>query len=526
MSFSSLPINQMQTVNDLSRYVIGAEINQQGESSGVVSGTALMAGISGGTWLFSNRKDLKGGFANLSKAAKEGKQIITSTKKVASGKPFSRVRNLWAGAGEYTAKSSLTSMSAQMAKSPEYAGISKFINQSMKSGKNYSEILKDAEKMKAVANLNKYNTKVATQMANGSVLRSVKNGLGITKTSKAIKSFAAKSPKFASLLKGVKGNAAFAAISFGLGVVTDVLPAFQLGTDKGFKQLGKTAVKTAAEVGGWAAGTALGAKAGAVAGTFIGGPIGAAVGGVIGAACGFLGSFLASKAADAVVGPSEVELAENEAASEITTSAMTEENGANELAQATYQRLVETAATGELSEDDLKAKKQLETLIGQEIDLDAAVQQYKSEQAAQTGTAQSQEQAPAQTGTTQEDTTSQQQAEAAQAQLAAQMQQAQSEQLASASTDNEQETAAAEEEAQGKKDKDKTKTQQYQFQTGYAYQSPLSNPFLSTSNPYSMTNPYGFASTELSNPYTASINPYSSGVQQDTATFKYNPNIN
>lgn len=69
-------------------------------------------------------------------------------------------------------------------------------------------------------------------------------------------------------------------------------------------------MKTTAEVGGWAAGTALGAKAGAAVGTCIGGPIGTAVGTVLGAACGFLGSWLASKAADKVIGPNEVEIAQ------------------------------------------------------------------------------------------------------------------------------------------------------------------------------------------------------------------------
>ena len=75
------------------------------------------------------------------------------------------------------------------------------------------------------------------------------------------------------------------------------------------------------------------------------------------------------------------------------------------------------------------------------------------------------------------------------------------------------------------------------------YQSPLTNPFLSSTNGFSMSNPYGsmsaispsFDSYNIFNPYssygmynqTGSIfsNPYQSSQQQDPTKFKYNPNI-
>ena len=59
MGFSNLSVNQYESVNRLSRYLIGASVNQQGESSGIVSGTAMMGGISAGTWAWKNRKDIR-----------------------------------------------------------------------------------------------------------------------------------------------------------------------------------------------------------------------------------------------------------------------------------------------------------------------------------------------------------------------------------------------------------------------------------------------------------------------------------
>ena len=219
-------------------------------------------------------------------------------------------------------------------------------------------------------------------MANGSKLRTIKNATGITKLSKATKELAAKSGKFRGLLKGIKGNAGFAAISLGLGLLTDVVPAFGLSTEKGFKQLGKTAVKTGCEVAGWAAGSALGAKAGAAIGSLCG-PIGTVVGGAIGLIGGFVGSFLASKAADKVVGPSEVELAEKETANQIAQQANSDSQALDELALASYEQLVARAANGELTEDDLAAKKALEELIGCEINLEEEVRAQQNAQTAQ-----------------------------------------------------------------------------------------------------------------------------------------------
>ncbi len=483
MSFVSF--DQAQTMNNLARYATGTAINRQEEPSGIVSGTLFMGGVSGATWAWKNRKNFKAGWQNLAKEAAARDKLIRSTNVVPKGKAFRKVRNLWAGAGKYVAQQEAAATSANA-------------------------------------------TAKATAKAGKGFFRKTKNALGITKVSKFLTSTAAKHPKFATLLKGVKGNAGFAIFSLGVGVLTDVIPAFQIGTKEGFKQLGKTAGKTAAEVGGWAAGTALGAKAGAAIGTCIGGPIGTAVGGLVGAACGFLGSWLASKAADKVIGPSEVEIAQKENSEKLGQAAKDDANVQNEVVGQALQNLVANyTENGELSDDDKIAKKSLEKVIGEEINLDELAQEYAA-------ASKNQSAAPQDTTVEPQDTTAptqEQQAIQMQAELQAQQQTQQptfTAQSQQPSTELENEA----EEAQGAKEKDKAKKQYTSpmFLTPTtAYSSPLNNPFLTSSNnSYSMANPYGSMSA-MSNPYENIYNNlYQSSNQQqvqntDPNKFVYNP---
>lgn len=484
MSFVSF--DQAQTMNNLARYATGTAINRQEEPSGIVSGTLFMGGVSGATWAWKNRKNFKAGWQNLAKEAAARDKLIRSTNVVPKGKAFSKVRNIWAGASKYVAQKEAAAESAKAAAS-------------------------------------------ATSQASKGFFGKTKNALGITKVSKFLTSTAAKHPKFAPLIKGIKGNAAFAIFSLGVGVVLDVIPAFQIGTKEGFKQLGKTAGKTAAEVGGWAAGTALGAKAGAAIGTCIGGPIGTAVGGLVGAACGFLGSWLASKAADKVIGPSEVEIAQQKNSENLAQAAKDDAELQNEVVGQALQNLVANyTENGELSDDDKIAKKSLEKVIGEEINLDELAQEYaatsKNESAApQDTTAPTQEQQAIQMQAQQE-AEAQQQAEA--------QQPAQQTFLAQQTTSPTTLETEETEESQGKKDKEKIKKQYTSpmFLTpSTAYSSPLNNPFLTSSNnSYSMANPYGSMSA-MSNPYENIYNNlYQASSQQqvqntDPNKFVYNP---
>lgn len=483
MSFVSF--DQAQTMNNLARYATGTAINRQEEPSGIVSGTLFMGGVSGANWAWKNRKSFKAGWQNLAKEAAERDKLIRSTNVVPKGKAFSKVRNIWAGASKYVAQKEAAAESAKAAAS-------------------------------------------ATSQASKGFFGKTKNALGITKVSKFLTSTAAKHPKFAPLIKGIKGNAGFAIFSLGVGVVLDVIPAFQIGATEGFKQLGKTAMKTTAEVGGWAAGTALGAKAGAAVGTCIGGPIGTAVGTVLGAACGFLGSWLASKAADKVIGPNEVEIAQQKNSENLAQAAKDDAKVQDEVVGQALQNLVANyTENGELSDDDKIAKKSLEKVIGEEINLDELAQEYAAESKNQSA-------APQDTTVAPQDTTAptqEQQAIQMQAELQAQQQTQQPTFIAQSqqpSTELENEA----EEAQGAKEKDKAKKQYTSpmFLTpSTAYSSPLNNPFLTSSNnSYSMANPYGSMSA-MSNPYENIYNNlYQTSNQQqvqntDPNKFVYNP---
>lgn len=478
MSFVSF--DQAQTMNNLARYATGTAINRQEEPSGIVSGTLFMGGVSGATWAWKNRKNFKAGWQNLAKEAAARDKLIRSTNVVPKGKAFRKVRNLWAGAGKYVAQQEAAAESAKAAAS-------------------------------------------ATSQASKGFFGKTKNALGITKVSKFLTSTAAKHPKFAPLIKGIKGNAGFAIFSLGTGVVLDVIPAFQIGATEGFKQLGKTAMKTTAEVGGWAAGTALGAKAGAAIGTCIGGPIGTAVGTVLGAACGFLGSWLASKAADKIVGPSEVEIAQQKNSENLAQAAKDDAELQNEVVGQALQNLVANyTENGELSDDDKIAKKSLEKVIGEGINLDELAKQYVE-------TEQAQQQAAAQDSTA---PSQEQQAVQLEAQQQAEAQQpAQQTFLAQQTTSPTTLETEETEESQGKKDKEKIKKQYTSpmFLTPTtAYSSPLNNPFLTSSNnSYSMANPYG--SMSAINPYENIYNNlYQASNQQqvqntDPNKFVYNP---
>lgn len=489
MSFVSF--DQAQTMNNLARYATGTAINRQEEPSGIVSGTLFMGGVSGANWAWKNRKSFKAGWQNLAKEAAERDKLIRSTNVVPKGKAFSKVRNIWAGASKYVAQKEAAAESAKAAAS-------------------------------------------ATSQASKGFFGKTKNALGITKVSKFLTSTAAKHPKFAPLIKGIKGNAGFAIFSLGVGVVLDVIPAFQIGATEGFKQLGKTAMKTTAEVGGWAAGTALGAKAGAAIGTCIGGPIGTAVGTVLGAACGFLGSWLASKAADKVIGPNEVEIAQQKNSENLAQTAKNDAELQNEVVGQALQNLVANyTENGELSDDDKIAKKSLEKVIGEEINLDELAQEYAAASKNQSAAPQDTTAAPQDTTVAPQDTTAptqEQQAIQMQAQLQAQQQTQQptfTAQSQQPSTELENEA----EEAQGAKEKDKAKKQYTSpmFLTPTtAYSSPLNNPFLTSSNnSYSMANPYG--SMSAINPYENIYNNlYQTSNQQqvqntDPNKFVYNP---
>ena len=242
--------------------------------------------------------------------------------------------------------------------------------------------------------------------AGGKTIKNIWNGAGkIVESRAAAEATAEAASAGAKATKGfwgkfftkAGGGVAMGAFDFATGTFTDVIPAFKLGTKQGFKQLGKTTVKAAATGVGWWAGSAIGTKAGAAIGTAICPGIGTAVGAVVGFLGGCLGSWLCNKAVDKVLGPSEIEKAQKEAAQQATDQVAQTGEGAEEIAGVAYETLIQNYINngGKLSKEDEKAKQSLEGLLNERIDLAEAAKEYQEAQAAAAG-AQTAQQAPAQ----------------------------------------------------------------------------------------------------------------------------------
>ncbi len=199
------------------------------------------------------------------------------------------------------------------------------------------------------AHLAKMNGEIKPINTFGKVKRYVAKKSGASAIKSKYLKTAANSSKLRTLSKCAKGgNALFAVASAGVAGLEVYNTYKTLGKESGNKQLVKSTVNTAADVGGWI----LGAKAGAVAGAAIGSCIpvpvvGTVVGAIVGVGCGLLGSWLAGKAARAVTGPSEIELAEKKQAE----LAMNDPEVMNNLLGAAAQRCTDELSSGVVSED-------------------------------------------------------------------------------------------------------------------------------------------------------------------------------
>ena len=217
----------------------------------------------------------------------------------------------------------------------------------------------------------------------GKTIKNIWKGAGeIVEKDAAAEAAAAGASKglFSKFLTKGYGAGPMAALELGIGTFTEVIPTFkQLGTEKGFKQLGKTAAKAAATGVGWWAGSALGTKAGAAIGTAICPGLGTAIGAVVGFIGGAVGSWLCNKAVDKVLGPSELEKAQQEAGQQVVDQAAETGEGVDEIAQAAYVKLMESyiANGNKLDEEGEKAKKDLEELYGVQINMKEEAENYK-----------------------------------------------------------------------------------------------------------------------------------------------------
>lgn len=176
--------------------------------------------------------------------------------------------------------------------------------------KKMAEAGKSAEKIaKAEAKAAKAATKVLDKTDDAQKM--IKN---INQTGKMAAKAGTKIGKVAKFKNFMKSSGLGIQIVFsGLTeLMSEVVPTFkEFGVKKGFKQLGKSAVRVLGDVAGYAGFQAVGAYVGSI--LFAGVPV---VGPFLGAALGFglgmVGSYLAGKVTDKITGPSERELAEKD----------------------------------------------------------------------------------------------------------------------------------------------------------------------------------------------------------------------
>lgn len=181
--------------------------------------------------------------------------------------------------------------------------------------------IKDITKAKSnlQENVVKASTRAAKALESPNILRNWLSkradktlSKNIQKASKPIMEGAAAKKGITGLLKtsGAGILMAFGGIIEG---VTEIYPTFsELGAEKGFKQLGKSAVKVAGDTAGFIIGDQIGMAVGSAIGTALFPGVGTAIGAVTGLVVGMLGSHAASGITDKIVGKSERELAKEQ----------------------------------------------------------------------------------------------------------------------------------------------------------------------------------------------------------------------
>ena len=136
-----MPVIGVQGSSDLltlTKYVTGAAINQNGESSGIVAGTAIFSGLKGGVWAWKNRGNYRAGLQALTDEMNAHKALMQGAAKKGSG-IWNTLKNLWRGGTEIVSKGKLEAL----AKGTDAAAVS--AQQVLASGKDFTQGLKAIE---------------------------------------------------------------------------------------------------------------------------------------------------------------------------------------------------------------------------------------------------------------------------------------------------------------------------------------------------------------------------------------------
>ena len=405
---NKIPIKDLE---NMARYYVGSNVTTPEETLGQAVGGLLLfegaaTGFKGAKWLsnsrlgaydatltgealrtakkaadpFKNGEGFKTAFTNTKNAfgqvVETTKTNLNSTKQLLSNgawKNANTYKNIWKN-------TQATSFIKSIQQSKIYNGLDDIIkagtdaaavSKATQAKAAYDTAIQMAGKVgahpeTAMKVANKYLTQ-AEALAHGQIKATSKLGKifkPFSKISGAIKNFATKSPLTAKLLRGLKGNGLFVAISGGIELISNVIPTFkEIGVESGVKQVVKSTVKVAADVGAFAGGMKIGATVGAA----IGGPVGAVIGAVGGAVLGGVFSWIASKITKKVLGPDELEKHREEQAMQIAKEANNNSEAANELMTLTTQKLqAEGVATedAQIAYNSLASNQQANTASG------------------------------------------------------------------------------------------------------------------------------------------------------------------
>jgi len=356
------------------KYATGTNIITPEE--GPLDGMGIMVGIGvatdafkGGQWLWSNRKDTKGAWATFAEEAKLKSNAFNEAggwKNPEAYKLALREHNAKTIAELIPQGDKFTSLSKET--QGLYLEAQKATELAVKNPLKIKDAFKLADEKLALANAKACVERIAMPAKGfwGKLVKGFKQYSGLSHIDVKLKSLAVKSPMTAKLLKYGKGNGLFLAITGVAELFTQVIPAFNIGPDKGIKQIGKSSVKTAASIGGWVAGSAIAAKGGAMAGAAIGSAfpgVGTVVGGVVGSLVGLvggcLGAWAVTKVAKGMIGEDEVEIEKEKQAKLLASNAGKSPEQTQQLIMTAAQKL---QTEGVESEDAKIAFKSLQKL--------------------------------------------------------------------------------------------------------------------------------------------------------------------
>lgn len=345
-------------IENITKYALGTNIVEPDENP-LGGPTILIGGLiesfKVGQWAWKNRKDMptawakeKQGFAKDYAYKKEllgnGGWKKAETYKTVWNNYSANMVNEAIPEGEKFSKLSAETKKAYEAarKAAEAAKTAKTAEAARASIKEANEALAKARNLAHIE-----TTALEATTRWGKFSKGLGKYTGVTKLNGFMAKTATESPLMAKALKFGKGNGIFFAITGGLELFTQVIPAYsKLGAGKGTKQLMKSTAKTAASIGGWTAGMA----AGAAIGSIIPGA-GTVIGGAIGALCGFIGgtigSWAAEKVTEKVVGKSELDIAKEKDAEEASLEAQNNPQAVQELMATAAQRLQQEGGESE-----------------------------------------------------------------------------------------------------------------------------------------------------------------------------------